>query len=152
LYKYVVETSDCITLGNLLAEYTVMFEGRICAMDSVVGHLGHSVDNLVSWFGKSVPICEYIDERTTRLSKDLFRKSRTCITCLCCEMHVCVRYIWVRNAATRLFGTYIRCESQLVCNLSRLGIFLIFPKSLHAPSFYSRVQLTTTKYKMYAKF
>jgi hypothetical protein len=98
LYTYVVENSDCITLGNLLTEYIVMFEGRIFTMDSVVGHLGHSVDNVVSWFGKNVTICEYIGKRTTRLSKDLFRKSGTCITCLCYEMHVCVRYIWVRNA------------------------------------------------------
>ena len=51
-----------------------MFEGRICTMDSVVGHLGHSIDNVVCWSGKSVTICEYIGERTctTRLSKDLF--------------------------------------------------------------------------------
>jgi len=100
LYKYVVETSDCITLGNLLTEYIVMFEGQICTMDSFVGHLGHSIDNVVSWFGKSVTVCEYIGERITRLSKNLFRKSGTCIACLCYEMHVYVRYIWVRNATT----------------------------------------------------
>ena len=42
-----------------------MFEGRICTIDSVVGHFGHSVYNEASWFGKSVTICEYIGERTT---------------------------------------------------------------------------------------
>lgn len=145
MYKYVVESSDCITLGNLLIEYIVMFEGRICTMDSVVGHLGPSVDNVVSWFGKSVTICEYIGERTTRLSKDFFRKPGTCITCLCYEMHVCVRYIWVRNATTFSPGRMSICESQPVCSLSLLGIFLIFQKFLRAPLFYSCAQLTTTK-------
>jgi S-adenosylhomocysteine hydrolase len=73
LYKYVVETSDCITPGNLLTEYILMFEGRLCNLNSVAGHPGHSVDNIVSWFSKGVTICEYIGERTNQLSKDLCR-------------------------------------------------------------------------------